>query len=357
MTRTLQSLLFFFLALNLYAANRVVSLHDSNDIKAGYLYQKDYSLLPKMKAQGINVAMVKLGWSLPVKEKERNRVKKWSRICKEYDIPFAPVLNVFGSELRKHSFRAFVDLNGKHYTNTPCCTDEDFWEFSLDRIIKVSKYNPDVVICDLEMHYSALDNRYPGPCYCDYCINTFKKEFNIKADNNQQLRRIISSEYSDKYYDFQLQVVSWFANRIRDSIDSEIVLGAFHLDTSLALRNRIPFYDGLASGFQGTDDPNNRHDVFSFSEYTYLGKAWHDESTQHFLSRADTYFGKLGLNVRQIPGISMEFFTPDEFESVMERYKQFWIFRISALGSEYDIQLKHPPASYWRRIKNVSFSK
>lgn len=334
------------------AQNRLSYFADNNNVRAGYFGQDEYSILSSMNEVKLNVALIKLGVSLPLKPREVKRLTKWKSLFENNDIAFVPVINFLGSESRKHNFRKYVDSKGQIYPKTPCFLEQKLWQFTQQRIRSVANYQPDGIVLDLEMYYSKLDGRYSEPCYCDHCITTFAKGQGLEDKSPNKLRKQIIKKYSEQFYDFQKQVVVWYAKNIRQSIPDNITLGAFHIDTSVALRKKVPIYDGLAIGLSTLKDkPDKSVPVFSFTEYTYLGKAWHNEPWRGYINRAKDYFDELRAYVIQVPGIKMESFTPDEFGRILAEYKQFWIFRLSALVPEAKIMIKGTPAQYWNAIK------
>ena len=68
------------------ATNVLVNLSEQSDLRAGLFGPYDYSLLPMIQKSRLNVALLKIGVSLPAKPSQKENFLTWKSLFSSYNL-------------------------------------------------------------------------------------------------------------------------------------------------------------------------------------------------------------------------------------------------------------------------------
>ncbi len=328
-------------------ASGIANIEEKKKLRAvylGYASPSKLKILDKLSECGINLVLVKFP-TLTNKFKLDFQLKlnmiKWSNECKNRDILFMPVINIWHYE--KNWFKPSFDLvyNNKTYEKTPCHFNEHFYQYLInDRLVVLAKLSNEIlmygVAIDFEM-YSADMTRFPGYCLCDDCFKKYliyiKKPF-ISYDKRQKF--LSEHAYQTDYENFLKDIVNEMAKNTRENISKinpALLVGGLQLDT------KGSFYRGLLKGL------SVENKVLIFSEKTYSkGYNSYIDSIQNELSSQNI---KAGF----IPGIWQRQFSPvnlaEQYYYCAKNSTGYWIYGMDFL---IDGKEKELAEQYWQAI-------
>lgn len=321
---------------------------DQVKMRAGYMGSRNIDILPKMAENGMNTAVVKFGelrW--PMRPEEKKLILKWAEACKQYDIRFMPVLNLWGGDEKKWvQLRHHLYYDGIAYKQTPCPLDKEIYKLAVhNRLLEIAKLSQSMpiygVVIDLEM-YGANIVAYPDYCLCDYCFEKFLAGRTVSRPIGigERQQYLIKTKQVDSYRNFTKDYIIGLAKQTRTDIEviaPSLMIGAFHLDLDKTY-NR-----GLLKGLSSGSEP-----VFAFTEMTY--------STGHgsYIHETQKRFRDSGANARLVVGIWQDKFPP---ENLAEQYyycakdsSGYWIYTIESLSSYTKKTLPFDKKLYWQAI-------
>lgn len=339
-------------------SNLLYTLSQTAGIRAGYFGPNQLSLLPTMKAAGINTVIMKYDVQTPMAPAWTNTYTSFAAEAHKNGMAYVPMLNFSGSAMQTlPQYRKYVDANGNVSPDVPCPSDEGLWmNYMAPRVAELVKFAPDAVGIDFEMYTASGTDHYLDACYCDSCLKSFAASANLDATNLGALRQQISTQKDLKasYVAFQTSQIEAYVQYLRtDVVPAGIAIAAFQVDWSAFRGSDIPFYNALAIGLGTQEQP-----MIDMSESIYYGRSYLEANWQDYVTKAAGYMEQIGAHVIPVYGVQQRAFTPDQLAVDLAGYAHasggFWVFTLQDFLPEYSSNLKGPTADYIQAIAKAS---
>lgn len=323
---------------------------DPEKIRAGYMYANNFDIPLTMAQNGMNLALVKFGvLHAPIRPKELELLSKWSKLCRQADIKFMPVINFWQYEKewikpQYHLYYGSVELS-----QTPCPLEAQVYNLTVHkRVLELARLSRSIpiagVVIDLEM-YGADTISYPDYCLCNHCFEKFfkgKLPHNLPSDKRQAY--LLESGQVNAYRSFTVDSIEQLAETTRKQLEliaPDFMTGALRLDRP------GPYNMGLARGLG-----KGRNAVLVFTEQTY------NTGYSDYIRTRQKSFQDQQINARLVVGLWQNKFPPENLaEQCYHCAKDsagYWIYTLQSLSDRSRRALPFDKQLYWQAIAQAN---
>lgn len=323
-------------------------------IRGGLMGLNDIELLPMMRQEGMNAAMVVFAeMPDPLSANIRNRVTRWASACDQAGVKFMPIITLWGP-VEKDYFKPQYHFlaGGVEYKNTPCPTEPAFFQRvirnRLATLARLSKTLPIAgAIIDIEM-YGAEYQGYPQDfCECDYCFGHFQASRGSaeQVEPGKRQAYLLQKGLMEDYKKFQIGQVAQMAGNAKEEVEviaPDFAIGVLQLD-------KVNQHNlGMAEGF----GKSGKNPVICFCEHTYMS------GYSEYIPQTIKKFKDIGLNTEFVAGIWQD---QIPVENLAEQYYYcakasdgYWIYQMPTLNArDWKGLLAAPREDYWKAIEKA----